>query len=313
MPKMDFKLKDTITLFKDTYNEWSEDEAFDLSAAVAYYSIFSLPPLLLIVVALAGIFFGPDAVQGKITAEVGSTIGKQSAENIQAMISNAYKSGQSKIATIVGIATLIFSSTGLFYQLQKTLNKIWEVKANPKGGIKKLILDRATSLGIVLAVGFLLLISMVITTMVNAFSDWIMHMLPHFVIYLFYVVNFLLSFVVITALFALIYKFLPDVRMEWRSVWVGAAITALLFVIGKFGLGLYFRFGNPVSTFGAAGSVILILLWIYYSCLILFFGAEFTQVYARRYGHSVEPSAHAVRIKKIAVEGQEEKKEFTKG
>src|SRR6185437_14869319 len=294
------------------YNEWNEDDAFDLSAATAYYSIFSLPPLLLVVVAVAGFFFGPDAVQGRLTQEISSMIGKQSADNIQAMIANAYKSKHSKIATIIGIAMLVFSSTGLFYQLQKTLNQIWEVKANSKLGIKKLILDRITSLGIVLVVGFLLLISMVITTLVNVFSDWLMQMFPHFIIYLFYIVNLIILLGFITILFALIYKFLPDVHIEWRSVWIGAAITALLFVLGKFGLGLYFRFGNPVSTFGATGSILLILLWIYYSCLILFFGAEFTQVYARKYGHSVEPSARAIRIKKVSVEGNHEVKEFTK-
>lgn len=310
---MDFKLKDTFILFKKAFNEWMEDEVFDLSAAVAYYSIFSLPPLLLIVVAIAGVFLGPEAVQGKITEQVGVMIGKDSAENIQGMISNAYKSGNSIFATVMGLVTLIFGATGLFYQLQKSLNTVWEVKADPKGGIKKLIWDRVTSFGIVVVLGFLLLISMVVTTLMNAFSDLIIRMLPDYILYVFFAINFLFSFAVITVLFALIFKILPDVIIPWKSVWIGSMITALLFVIGKFALGLYFSLGEPASTFGATGSLILILLWIYYSALILFFGAEFTQVYAMHYGHDVQPRSQAIKIKKVTVDSKDEGKEVNKG
>ena len=292
-----FNIRDIPSLFKETYKEWMDDEPFDLSAIVAYYSIFSLPALLIIIITIAGSAFGQEAVQNQLKSQISSMIGSDTASQVQTMISESYRQGNAGIALAIGIATLLFGATGVFVALQKSLNRVWEVKADPrKSGIRTLLKTRATSFGIILALGFLLLISLVLTAGLTAVSDWVAARLPDFFLYIFYVINFVVTFGLITLLFALLYRFLPDVNIEWKSVWVGAAITALLFVIGKFALAFYFGEAEPGSTYGVAGSIILILLWVSYSCLILFFGAEFTQVYAKRYGQSIEPNENAIRI-----------------
>ncbi|WP_207421220.1 YihY/virulence factor BrkB family protein [Desertivirga brevis] len=292
-----FKIRDVPSLFKETYKEWMDDEPFDLSAIVAYYSIFSLPALLIIIITIAGSVFGQEAVQNQLSGQIGGVIGQDAAKQIQEMIANSYQQGNNGIALAIGIATLLFGATGVFVALQKSLNRVWEVKADPKkSGFKTLLKTRATSFGVILAIGFLLLISLVLTAGLTAVSDFVAARMPDIILYIFYVINFLVTFAIITLLFALLFRFLPDVKIEWKSVWVGAAITALLFVLGKFALALYFEMAKPASTYGAAGSVILVLLWVSYSCIILFFGAEFTQVYAKRYGHSIEPNDNAIRI-----------------
>ena len=292
-----FRIKDIPSLVKETYKDWVDDEPFDQSAIVAYYSIFSLPALLIIIVTIAGIAFGQKAVQDQISSQIGGMIGPDSAKDIQGMIASSYQQGNSGIALVIGVATLLFGATGVFIALQKALNRIWEVKINPdKSGLKMLIRARDVSFGVVLTIGCLLLLSLVITAALTALSGWVEERMPDFFLYIFYVVDFLISISIITLLFAMLFRFLPDVNIEWKSVWTGAVITALLFVIGKYALALYFGKAEPGSTYGAAGSIILILLWVFYSCLIMFFGAEFTQVYARRYGHRVEPNENAIRI-----------------
>ncbi|MFP4096336.1 MAG: YihY/virulence factor BrkB family protein [Cyclobacteriaceae bacterium] len=283
----------TFSLIKETYLAWQDDEAFRQSAVIAYYSIFSLPALIIIVVHVAGFFFGQDAVQGQISQQIGEMIGKESAEQVQTMVANASQQGNSTIAIIIGVGTLIFGATGLFYQLQQSLNKVWDVEPRPEAGVKKVILDRASSLGIVLALGFLLLISLILTTIISTLSNWIEQQFPSYFVSLFFIVSELLSLGLITVLFAIIYKVLPDVRIPWKMVWIGAFVTAVLFTIGKFLLGFYFGKADPASTFGAAGSLILILLWVNYSGLIFLFGAEFTKVYARYKGADIRVSQHA--------------------
>ncbi len=288
--------KDLPSLLKATFKEWVDDEPFDLSAIVAYYSIFSIPAMVIVVVNIAGLVYGEAAVEGKIAAEVGTLIGEDTATEIQNMLRNAPWRSDSTLSTLVGIATFLFGTTAVFHALQKSLNKLWEVKGDPKAaGIKKIVIDRATSFGIVLTIGFLLLISLMLSSALSLLSEWIKQQFPDFLLYLFYVLDFLLSFGVITLVFAMLYRFLPDIDIQWKSVWVGAGVTALLFILGKYALSLYFKNANPGSAYGAAGTIILLLMWTSYSCLILFFGAEFTQVYARRYGHRLKPSDHAVR------------------
>jgi membrane protein len=288
-------IKDIPSLMVQTSKKWMDENPFDLSAIVAYYSIFSLPALLIIITTIAGTFFGKEAVEGEIVSQIGALIGTESASQVQTMIVNAQKTGSSVIATIIGIATLLFGSTSVFLSLQDSLNKIWDVKPDPaKGGWKRLLKVRATSFGVIIAIGFLLLISLVLSSMLSILSDWMKASLPEYMVYVFQVINFVASFGITTLLFALLYKVLPDVDMEWRSVWVGAGITAFLFTIGKTALGFYFGNSQPGSPYGAAGSVILMLLWVSYSCLILFFGAVFTKVYAERYGHHFQPSRSAV-------------------
>jgi membrane protein len=305
MAEEKFKWKDLFSLLKITYSEWNDDDPWRMSATMSYYAIFSMPGLLMIVITVAGWAFGEQAVEGELSEQINDMIGPDAAENVEEMISNVHESESSTWGAIIGIATLVFGATGFFYQLQKSLNMVWDVEVKEEG-VKKVLLDRVMSFGIILIIGFLLLISLVLTTALSALGDFIREHLPSFLYYVFYVVEFLVSYGLITLLFGMIYKILPDVDIEWRTVWVGAAVTAALFVIGKFAMGIYFGNTDPGSAYGAAGSLILILLWVSYSCLILFFGAEFTQVYARRYGYRIKPSAHARRTASYLVDHPEE-------
>ncbi len=284
--------------------EWNEDEPFRQSAVIAYYSIFSLPALLIIIVNTVGIVLGEDAVQGNISAQISDLVGNEAALQVEEMIANVSQQGNNVIAIVIGLGTLLFGATGVFYQLQQSLNQVWEVELKPNTGYAKLAIDRATSLGVILAIGFLLLVSLALTAGLTALGDWIERQLPDFMYYFFQVLNLLVSFGVVTLLFALIYKVLPDVKISWHAVWVGALVTALLFTIGKSAIGFYFGKSNPASAFGAAGSVILILLWVNYSALIFLFGAEFTQVYARRYGERIEPNSYAQRTAEFRLKEQ---------
>jgi membrane protein len=226
-------------------------------------------------------------------------MGSDAAKTIQTMIANAVGSKSSTIATIIGIATLLFGATGVFYQLQKSLNEVWQVKEDPKAGVKKILINRATGFGLILVIGFLLLISLVISTGLAALSSWIKNYLPDSLNVVFIGVDFLFSLAIITILFAAMYKFLPDVKILWKSIWPASILTSFLFVLGKYGLSIYFSKSNPASTYGATGSIILILLWISYSCLILFFGAEFIRIYAMKRGQPVEPDKYAVRVETV--------------
>ena len=273
MAEKSFQWKDLFSLLKETFKEWNDDDPFRMSAAMSYYAIFSLPGLLMIVVTVAGYFGSGKDVEKEIESQIGEMIGPDAASSIQAMIENASASTNLTWGTIIGIATLIFGATGVFYQLQQSLNQVWEVEVKKEEGIKKVLLDRATSFGVILVIGFLLLISLVLTAALSALSDYITQHISDYLIYVFYVAEFLISYGIISLLFAMIYKILPDVEIKWKTVWIGALVTGALFVIGKFALGIYFGNSDPASAYGAAGSLILILLWVSYSCLILFFGA----------------------------------------
>ncbi len=299
--------KNIFSLLKATYVEWNEDEPFRQSAVIAYYSIFSLPALLIIIVNVVGLVLGEEAVQGNISSQISDLVGAEAAQQVEEMIANVSQQGNNVIGIIIGIGTLLFGATGVFYQLQQSLNQVWEVELKPNAGYAKLAIDRATSLGVILAIGFLLLVSLILTAALTALGGWIERQLPDFMLYLFQIINLLVSFGVVTLLFALIYKVLPDVKISWRAVWIGAVVTALLFTIGKSAIGFYFGKSNPASAFGAAGSVILILLWVNYSALIFLFGAEFTQVYARRYGERIEPNSYAQRTAEFRLKEQEQR------
>ncbi len=293
MPGRGFKIKHLPGLLKDSFREWNASDPWRHSAVVAYYALFSLPALLVIIIAIAGMAFGAEAVRGEITTQLGGMLGQGSGKEIEMMVKKAYDKEKSQWAAVIAVITLLFGATGVFYQLQKSLNEIWGVKPDTEGGIKKLLKIRATSFGIVVVIGFLMLISLIITAALSAFSGWMQQFLPDFLIYIFYVIELLFSVALISVLFALIFKVLPDVKIGWRTVAVGGIVTGVLFVLGKFALGLYFGKADPGSAYGAAGSIVLILLWVSYSCLILFFGAEFTKVYARFYGHPMQPTSYA--------------------
>lgn len=298
-------------MLKQTFSEFSEDDCMSMAAALAYYTIFSLPPLLLLIITLAGFFFSPDQVQQTIQEQAGGLIGPEGAQQVQTMVANASDSVQAGgiFALVLSIGGLLFGATGAFAQLQHTLNRAWEIEPDPEeSGIMSFLSKRLLSLGMILVIAFLLLVSLVLSAAISALSGQLTEFLPGGVgEYVLFVVNAGVSLLVITLLFAAIFKVIPDARIAWRDVWAGAFVTALLFVIGQFLIGLYLGQSNPGEAFGAAGSLALILVWVYYSAIILFLGAEFTQVYARRKGSGIEPEEGAVRVvqEKRHVRGEE--------
>lgn len=290
-----FTAKRALKLLKATFDDWLEDNAQRLSAALAYYSIFSIAPLLVIAISVAGIVLGEDAVRGQLAAQLNAYVGPQAAAGVQSMVQSASKPSEGWIGAIVGFATLLLGAAGVFGQLQDALNTIWEVKRLNRGGWKGYVRARLLNFGMVLVIGFLLLTSLLLTTALAALNGYFESIMgiPPFIGGL---LAFGGSFCVVTTLFAFIFKVLPDAQIEWRHVWIGAVVTALLFELGKFGLSFYLGREGTASSFGAAGSVVIILLWVFYASCILLFGAEFTQVYAREFGHAILPSANAVAI-----------------
>lgn len=296
-----FRFRDLGGLLIDAFKSWNADDPWRLSAVVAYYAVLSLPGLMVIIINSVGAIWGPEIVQGNLSGEIANALGPDAAEAVQTMVANTQGGNKSLVSTIISIAVLIFGATGVFYQLQLSLNQVWEIRTDPDAGWLKMVTDRARSFAFILVIGFLLLVSFLVTAAISVLSGYIQSIFPQFSVALAYALNFVLSFGIITLLFALMFKYMPDARIAWRSVWVGAMITALLFIIGKFLLGVYFGAADPGSTYGAAGSIVLILLWVSYSCLILFFGAEFTWVYSKKYGYGVRPKAHAMVVKEEQV------------
>lgn len=289
------RLKAWFSLLKETFQEWNEDKAPRLAAALAYYTAFSLAPLLIVVISIAGLIYGHDAVVGRLQYEIQGLVGAQAASAIQDMLANFSHPASGIIATVIGLITLLLGAAGVFGQLQDALDTIWEVAPKPGQGIMAIIRQRFISFTMVLGIGFLLLVSLVVSAGVTAVGTLIGDRIPQSA-FLLQLVNFVISFGVIMLLFALIYKVLPDVTIGWRDVWMGAAVTALLFTIGKLLIGLYLGSSSVGSAYGAAGSFVILLLWIYYSAQILLFGAEFTQVYARTYGSRIVPSKNAIQL-----------------
>lgn len=297
---------------KETFTRWDNDDPWRLSAVVAYYAIFSMPGLMMIVISFSGYFYQEEAVTGQLYEEISELVGAEAALQIEGMVRQASMDDSFTISTVIGIATLIFAATGVFFHLKVSLNHIWGVAAQPKKAWLKLIIDRVFSFGMILAIGFLLLVSLVLSSMLSALSGYISSHISEYSVYLFRLLDIVISFGMITLLFGLIYKVLPDVKIRWKDVWIGAAVTALLFILGKTLIGFYLGQSNPGSAYGAAGSVILILTWVSYSSLILFLGAEFTQVYSQRYGTTIEPADYAVRVPRLSDEREKEKKKREK-
>jgi membrane protein len=270
-----------------------EDKAARLGAALAFYSILSIGPLLVIAIAMAGLFFGHDAASRQIIEQIRGLIGNQGATAIEVVLQNSRNDSTGIYVTLMGIATLVLGATGFFGQLQDAMNTIWEVRSPPKQPIRRILKHRFFSFAMVLGVGFLLLVSLVISSVLVALGDFASGLIPEPIMQLF---NFAANFVVTTMLFAMIFKVLPDVKISWHDVWLGAAITAILFVIGKYIIALYLGHSAISSSYGAAGSVIVVLIWVYYSAQILFLGAEFTQVYAKRRGSGIVPARGALPL-----------------
>ncbi|MEO7932209.1 MAG: YihY/virulence factor BrkB family protein [Chthoniobacterales bacterium] len=285
----------TYKLAKDTVNNWLEDNALRLSAALAYYSVFSIAPLLVIAISVAGLVLGPEAVRGQLDDQLSGYIGTVAAKAVQSMVQSAAKPSQSWIGAVTGFLTLLLGASGVFGQLKDALNTIWEVKPKSGFGVMGFIKERLLNFGMVLVIGFLLLTSLLLTTAITAltnFCNTILQLPP----VIWGAISFVFSFGLVTVLFALIFKVLPDVQVKWRNVWIGAVVTAGLFELGKLGLAFYLGRESTASSYGAAGAVVLLLLWVYYTSCILFLGAEFTQVYAKATGDNIQPSPHAEPI-----------------
>ena len=302
-----FKLKDIPKLIKQTYKHWIDSDPFQLSAIVAYYAILSLPALIVIILNVVGSIWGRDIVQGQLLQEITNALGQETAESIRIMMLERGDEETGVFTSIVGVIVLLYGSTGVFFQLQSALNKIWDMPDGKNDGIINIIKSRAKGFGFILIIGFLLLTSLVITTLVSTFSNRLAYILPDAIVNKVFIVDILLSLLLIYVLFAALFKFLPNVIIKWKAVRVGAAITAMLFVIGKYSLAYYFRVMEPGSTYGAAGSIILIMLWVSYSSLILFFGANFTKVYSNNYirEQNVEKRGIGFRNRKRFVTSQE--------
>lgn len=289
------KLKDVWDLIKETFKEWGEDKAARLAAALAYYTIFSIAPLLVIVIAIAGLVFDRTLVEQQLMNQVSALVGPEGTGLIETMIARTQDMGANILATLIGVGVLLAGATGVFGQLQDALNTIWGVKPHPDRGLMGMIKDRFFSFTMVLGIAFLLLVSLVLSAALAALNETIAGFLPLNDILL-QAISFMISFSVITVLFAMIFKILPDAEVTWSDVWLGAAVTALLFSIGQWAIGLYLGNSDVLSTYGAAGSLVVILLWVYYSAQILFIGAEFTQVYANRFGSQIVPEEGAVPL-----------------
>lgn len=305
-----FRLKDIFKLLKLTYQEWMKDDAFGKAAAVAYYAVFALPGFLLLILYFTSLFIDESTITGEITDQISAMIGPKAADTIHTILMKSKLEDQAITGAAISIGSLLFGATGLFFQLQKSLNSIWEVEKKPEAGIKRMLLDRATSLGIIIIVGVLLLISLVLSAIISVLSDWLSNTFGTDLIFFTISGEFLLSLLILTMLFAAIFKVLPDVEIRWKAVWVGAIITALLFSLGKWLIALYISNVNPESNFGAGGAIILFLLWVSYSCLIIFFGAEFTQVFAENYGYKFKPSEHAQRTAEYRLKYSEKYEEI---
>ncbi len=285
-------LRSTWSIVREAASDWVDDKATRLSAAVAFYTLLSLAPLFMIAIAIAGAVFGPEAATGALTDQLRDLVGDAGAEVAKTTVERANRPKEGVVATIIGIATLLFGASGVFGELQDALNTAWGVQPKPGRGIWVMVRDRFLSFGMVLVVGFLLLVSLVITTALAAFSGYLGGIVPVLPA-LMQAANFLFGYLIVMALFALIFKFLPDAEIGWRDVWFGAAVTAALFTVGKYLISIYLGHGGVSTPFGAAGSLVAFIVWVYYSGLILFFGAELTKVTAQHAGRQIRPAANA--------------------
>lgn len=289
-------MKKWLDIIKKTWKEWGEDKASRLAAALAYYTVFSIPPLMVVAIGIASVFVDRSVVEEQVVAQGGSLMGAQGADALETILQSAEEPGDGELLpTLIGLGLLVFGASGVFTQLQDAMNTIFGVRPDPKRGLMGLIKDRFFSFSMVLVIGFILLVSLVVSTVLTTFGNFLGGLVSDASILL-WIINFIISYGVIALLFALIYKTVPDIQIAWRDVVIGAALTALLFKIGEYALGFYFERSDPTSAFGAAGSVILLLLWVYYSAQIIFLGAEFTEIYAREHGAGITPKPGAVAI-----------------
>ncbi len=299
-------LKGIWEVIKNSFKGFVDDKVTKLSGSLAYATVFSMGPLFIVIISLCSIFFGREAVEGSIYSQLKGFVGADTAIQLQEMIKSASIAGKGKLAAIIGGITLLIGSTAVFAEIQDSINIIWGLKPKPKRGWLKFLQNRVLSFSVIISLGFLLLVSLSITTFIDGFGNRLMAKFPDVTVIVFYVFNILLTLVIITSIFAVIFRVLPDAIIKWKDVFIGSVITALLFMAGKFGISIYISKSNIGSTYGTAGSLVILLVWVYYSSLILYFGAEFTKAYAVKYGAKIYPDKYAVTTKTIETETGEQ-------
>lgn len=295
-------MRNIFTILKNTAKGFSEDKGLKLSASLAYYTVFSMAPLLLLIISLAGAFFGKDAIEGSLFTELNGLIGDQAAAQIQEIIKNMELSGKTTLSLTIGIITLIIGATTVFGEIQDSINMIWNVKAKPKKGWLKLIKDRLLSGSIIIGLGFLLIVSLVINGALTSFDTMLRNWLPETSIIIFTILSIGVNFIVLTVLFGVIYKVLPDAKIRWKDVRAGALFTSFLFLVGRYIIGFYIGTAGVGSPYGAAGSIVVILIWVYYSAAILYFSVEFTKAYTTFKGEKIQPADYAVYVEQKETE-----------
>jgi len=300
---MKINIKGIWEILKSSFSGFSNDKVMKLSAALAYYTVFSVGPLLIVIVAVCSIFFGREAIEGTIYGQIQGFVGPDAAAQLQEIIKNAAIGGKGKVAFVIGIVTLLVGATSMFAEMQDSINTIWGLKAKPqKKAWVILIKNRLLSFGVIASLGFLLLVSLAVSGLVDALSTRLQAYFHNVAVVTFYIINLIITFGVIATLFAVIFRVLPDAKIKWKDVMAGAIATAVLFMLGKFAISFYISKSNVGSTYGTAGSLVILLVWIYYSSVILYFGAEFTKAYAIKYGDSIRPNDYAVVTKTIEVD-----------
>lgn len=289
-------------VLKETFTGFSENKVLKLSAALAYYTVFSMGPLLIVIISLCGIFLGREAVEGQIYDVLREFVGNDTASQLQEIIRNAAVGDQSLFAVLVGGIVLLIGATTMFAEIQDSINTIWGLKPKPKRGWLKLLKNRFLSFSVIVSLGFLLLVSLALSTLIEMLSDRLQQSFPDITVTLFYIINLALTLAISTLVFATIFKVLPDAKIKWRDVFAGALVTSILFMGGKFAISYYISKTNVGSTYGGAGSLVILLVWVYYSSVILYIGAEYTKAYAMRYGSKIYPNNYAVTVQQVVVE-----------
>ncbi len=297
-----FTIKGFWKILKESFNDFIDDKVLKLSASLAYYTVFSLAPLILVLLFLCGFFFGKEAVEGSIFGQIEGFVGKNSALQVQEMIKSASLDNKGNTAAIIGSITLLIGATTVFGEIQDSINTIWGIKTKPGKGLLLFLKTRLLSFGVIASLGFLLLVSLGLSALLEALSGKLAEIFPDVTVILFYVLNIIISFAVISTLFGVIFKVLPDAQIRWKDVVAGSIATAVLFMFGKFGISFYIAKSDVGNTYGAAGSLVILLVWIYYSSMILFFGAEFTKRYAISYGSAIHPNKYAVFSRTVEIE-----------
>jgi len=298
-------LKGIWGVLKQAGSSFSSHKVTKFSASLAYYTIFSLGPMLIVIIFLASFFLGRDAIEGTIYGQIKGMVGDQAALQIQEIIKNASVSGSNKLTALIGFVTLIIGATSVFMEMQDTINMIWNLKAKTDRGLIQIVTNRLLSFSVIVSLGFLLLVSLVITALLEGFMGKLQEMFPQVTVILAYIINLLITLFVVSFLFGIIFKVLPDAVIRWKDVAVGAIFTGILFMIGKFGITFYINHSKVASTYGAAGSLVILLLWVYYSSSILYFGAEFTKAFALKYGSEIKPNSYAVTVHVVQVESEQ--------